>query len=119
MRKEKDRFNPREWDEIYFAFIESRVGVFSRGAHEGFYNLVPDKDASILDVGCGTGRDLIEWSSQGFSRLYGVEPDPELTGQIPKGLHVATAPAQKLPFETGMFDVVFVYGVLRHMPYGA
>ena len=33
MRKEKDRFNPREWDKIYFAFIESRVGVFSRGAH--------------------------------------------------------------------------------------
>jgi hypothetical protein len=34
MRNEKDRFNPREWDEIYFAFIESRVGaLFSRGAH--------------------------------------------------------------------------------------
>jgi hypothetical protein len=56
MRKEKDRFNPREWDEIYFAFIESRVGVFSRDAHEGFYNLVADKDASFLDVGCGPHR---------------------------------------------------------------
>jgi hypothetical protein len=48
-----------------------------------------------------------------------VEPDPELTRQIPNGLHVATAPAQKLPFERGMFAVVFVYGVLHHMPYGA
>jgi hypothetical protein len=66
-----------------------------------------------------SAADLIEWSNQGFSRLYGVEPDPELTRQIPNGLHVATAPAQKLPFETGMFDVVFVYGVLHHMPCGA
>ena len=67
----------------------------------------------------GPEEEVIDWSSQGFSRLGGVEPDPELTRQIPNGLHVATAPAQKLPFETGMFDVVFVYGVLHHMPYGA
>ena len=119
MRKEKDRFNPQEWDEIYLAFAESRVGAFFKGRAlraSGFYNLVADKDASILDVGCGTGRVLVEWSSQGFSRLYGVEPDAELTRKIPNGIHVATAAAQKLPFETGMFDVVFVYGVLHHIP---
>ena len=32
MRNEKDRFNPREWDEIYFAFIERRVGALFQEA---------------------------------------------------------------------------------------
>lgn len=119
MRKEKGEFNPQEWNEIYLAFSQNKAGAFFKRRAlraSGFYSLVPDKKAQILDVGCGSGQLLIEWSRRGFSDLYGVEPDPELTRQIPATIHVETAPAQKLPFETGKFDVVFFYGVLHHIP---
>jgi SAM-dependent methyltransferase len=71
--------------------------------------------ARILDVGCGLGlymlrfRDLTE-------HVYGVDVDREKVRAAGESLaHVEWAPAERLPFETGFFDVVFSHEVLEHV----
>ncbi|PIS12405.1 class I SAM-dependent methyltransferase [candidate division WWE3 bacterium CG09_land_8_20_14_0_10_47_33] len=91
---------------------------------------VPLEEKKILDVGCGIGTYL-----QAFKRfsgdLYGVEIDPQRAkeatlrlrstpkdgqaGQEKISPHILVAPAEKLPFRAGMFDVVFSHEVLEHV----
>lgn len=82
-----------------------------------FHELVVDKRQKILDVGCGTGPFLVYFSSVGFQNLYGVEPDTALIKNIPEALKagVASCTAEDMPYGDGVFDAVFVYGVLHHL----
>jgi SAM-dependent methyltransferase len=77
------------------------------------------KDTSrILDVGCATGGLLAEFKRRGFSNLLGVDPSPtcaKLTGEL------LSIPAKVLTIahlsELGeQVDVVFLTGVLEHLP---
>ena len=74
----------------------------------------------ILDIGCGSGRDLAELARQGF-QPYGMDgtPElvqlaqqfhPELTGRVVQGL----LPDSLVPFG-GDFDGVLCSAVLMHI----
>jgi len=74
----------------------------------------------ILDIGCGSGRDLAELHRQGY-QAFGVdatpefvdlaqETHPELTGKIAYG----TLPELGIPFH-GEFDGVLCSAVLMHI----
>ena len=74
----------------------------------------------ILDIGCGSGRDLAELHRQGY-QAFGVDATrefvdlaqkthPELTGKIAYG----TLPELGIPFE-GEFDGVLCSAVLMHI----
>ena len=74
----------------------------------------------ILDIGCGSGRDLAELARQGF-RVYGMdgtpelvqlaqEYHPELKGRVVHGL----LPDSDTPFG-GDFDGVLCSAVLMHI----
>lgn len=64
---------------------------------------------AVLDVGCGTGKDLMSDHYAGATRLCGVEPDPEMIAygreHYPRlELHQGTC--ESLPFDDESFDVV-------------
>lgn len=74
----------------------------------------------ILDVGCGSGRDLAELQRQGFD-VYGLDGTaelvdlaqqlhPELAGRVVQGL----LPSVPVPFG-GDFDGVLCCAVLMHL----
>jgi SAM-dependent methyltransferase len=74
----------------------------------------------LLDIGCGSGRDMAAFMEEGFE-VMGVEPVaafreeairsyPQLNGKILQG-----ALPDSLPRELGTFDVVHVSAVLMHL----
>lgn len=76
---------------------------------------------SILDVGSGTGRAVLEIREQlKDTRVIGIEPSTELRkiGHS-KGLgetELVDGDAMNLNYENGSFDLVCEFGALHHMP---
>jgi len=80
---------------------------------------------SLLDVGCGTATLVMLAKSQHpTSRVVGIDPDEKILRiarkKIKNGygldIELAKAGAEKLPFESGSFDVVTSSLVFHHLP---
>ena len=79
-------------------------------------------DMTVLDVGCGGGRNLVYMLRAGY-RVYGVDVDEEavealrrLSGRLVPGYEEARFCVERLPglsFRDGMFDVVIAIAVLH------
>ncbi|MFH2205131.1 MAG: class I SAM-dependent methyltransferase [Elusimicrobiota bacterium] len=114
------RINTDGWNEDSVVLIESPLAKLHRAwmmSLLGFHRLVPDKQARILDLGCGSGPFLAYFARRGYRRLCGIEPDSALIGNIPKyvGAEVKNCPAEQIEFADSTFDVVFIYCVLHHL----
>jgi tellurite methyltransferase len=76
----------------------------------------------VLDAGCGTGRNLTYFLSQGID-VYGVDRDSNAISQIQDLAarlskksskdNFSTLPIEELPFEDGKFDLVISSAVLH------
>jgi ubiquinone/menaquinone biosynthesis C-methylase UbiE len=80
------------------------------------------RSLSILDVGCGDGRDLLAAKAAigpaTHVELYGIECTPELIkGAQRHGVKTSQVDLEcsKLPFHDGFFDVVMANQVLEHL----
>lgn len=81
-----------------------------------------DECKKILDVGCGTGRNLHYFLQNGFE-VYGIDKDPdairsvkELCRQLsdlPSPQNFTVAAAEEIPFEEHSFDLVICSAVLH------
>ena len=79
----------------------------------------------VLDVGCGTGRDLAILLEAGFD-AYGADPSPEMIAQAERQIEIrGYSPNRRLieaglpglePFDSEEFDAVFCNAVLMHIP---
>lgn len=73
-------------------------------------------DPGILDIGCGTGRNVVLLS--GFGRALGLDPSREAL-EIGRGLGLAGrlvgGDAARLPFRDAAFDLVSALDVLEHL----
>jgi SAM-dependent methyltransferase len=71
--------------------------------------------ARVLDVGCGTGRNLQEFAPLG--EITGIEPSASAVEFChARGLKNAQqATVEHLPFEDETFDVAFAFDVLEHL----
>lgn len=72
-------------------------------------------DLRLLDAGCGTGRNLIEFGALGSAQ--GVEPSPEAIEFCRRrGIHnVIEGSIERLPFADASFDLVLATDVLEHV----
>jgi SAM-dependent methyltransferase len=71
----------------------------------------------LLDVGCGTGRFAAYAAARAGTRVWGVDPSPEMLAQararrVP-GAGWKLASAERLPFRDGWFDGVHAHLVLH------
>jgi len=75
----------------------------------------PLEGKRILDVGCGLGTYVKKMCA--FSEeVYGVDVDPEKVAEASRTLpNIQLAPAEKLPFPDGFFDVVLLHEVIEHI----
>jgi SAM-dependent methyltransferase len=69
----------------------------------------------ILDAGCGTGRNMIEFG--GLGEPEGIDVAPEAVEFCHRrGLvGVRQAPIEALPFEDGRFDLILATDVIEHL----
>lgn len=70
----------------------------------------------ILDAGCGTGRNMVEFESVGS--VEGVDLSPQAVKFChDRGLPgVREAAVEELPYEDGRFDLVLATDVIEHLP---
>ena len=81
-----------------------------------------DNCNTILDAGCGGGRNLVHFLQSGYS-VYGVDPNPEAieaVKRLSQNLapsnplsNFVVAPAEVLPFEDNSFDLMISSAVLH------
>jgi 2-polyprenyl-3-methyl-5-hydroxy-6-metoxy-1,4-benzoquinol methylase len=74
----------------------------------------------VLVIGCGFGEDALRVAKLG-ARVYAfdlsqesIEIARERAGRESLGIDFRVAPAEKLPYEDGLFDVVLAHDVLHH-----
>lgn len=69
-------------------------------------------DSEIIDVGCGTGRLLLEMAGEGFSNLRGIDPYIERDIIYPNGVRVLR---KGLGEVDGEFDFAMLHHSFEHM----
>jgi SAM-dependent methyltransferase len=74
----------------------------------------------VLDVGCGTGVDLVRFARAGAS-VTGVDLAPSAIDLARRNFEIQrldaeliVADGEKLPFPDGRFDLVFAHGVVQY-----
>lgn len=74
------------------------------------------KDAKILDAGCGTGGTMVYLHKVGFKNLTGVDNSPEALkfAKKRKLTNVKLASVASLPFPKNSFDAIICLDVLYH-----
>ena len=77
---------------------------------------------SVLDLGCGAGIDSAEFARNGasvvsvdFTRIA-TQSTQSLLKEANLPAQVAQADATSLPFKNDIFDCVYSFGVLHHIP---
>src|SRR6185312_5932019 len=78
---------------------------------------VPQRSASILDVGCATGGLLACLAAAGYTRLLGCDPSPACAAAARRlhGIEVLALDIGQLAQTGRRFDVILAVGVLEHL----
>jgi SAM-dependent methyltransferase len=73
--------------------------------------------AKVIDIGCGSGRDLVHFANHGY-KVVGVDYSIELLKLAGAHSHqpVVLAEIASLPFKANTFDAGWAIGSLLHIP---
>lgn len=122
----QDRF-PLRRKFLYFPITAARMGwpsLFGRFLHKfGSGPFIPSslrmlhhalkKNAKILDVGCGNGRELFLLRDCGFKKLIGIDPFLPCEGYSFPDITISK---KGLDGVSGRFDLIMFHHVLEHLP---
>lgn len=106
------------WTDTFIAHSSNRLIHRVRYSfyEKAFFGHVTDKNARILDVGCGSGEFISLLLQRGYRNLHGVEVDADLfdlaSGVLPE---IRRASATRLPYEDGSFDCIYMFNVMHHL----
>ena len=82
------------------------------------------KDKVVLDAGCGAGGKTVYYAKQGCRHVYGTDREPYLIEKaglcarehdVEDNITFQIESLDDMTFESNMFDVVFLTGVLEHI----
>lgn len=78
---------------------------------------LPDRGASVLDVGCANGTLLVELAKLGYVRLTGLDPSPQAAANAGayEAIQGFAGSLHNLPSNLGHFDALVVAHVLEHV----
>jgi len=106
----------------------SQIPYWDRVAHEKRFShplrldwleKYSDKQARILDYGCGYGRTLAELSDAGYENLFGMDFSEAMLGrcrrEVPQSKLIRND-GNALPLKDGSFDAVLLFAVLTCIP---
>ncbi|MGB8707619.1 MAG: pseudaminic acid biosynthesis-associated methylase [Dehalococcoidia bacterium] len=114
--KEYTDRNPRSLQELESVYKEM-YGITRAEMNARFIGEF-DKDVRVLEIGSGTGMQLLCLQEAGFKNLYGIELQPyavELAKSNTRGINIIQGSAFYVPFRDGFFDLVFTSGLLIHI----
>lgn len=96
-------------------YAQQTASVDLTGLHQKFLSLLP-KGGRILDVGCGSGRDLRIFKRLGFDCI-GIDPSSNLAhiAHEYSGCEIILAGVENLDFKS-CFDGVWACASLLHLP---
>lgn len=95
-------------------FIENTINCDMTAQYNYFLKHMPKK-GNILDLGFGSGRDMIYFKSIGYN-VYGIDPTDDFIDIMKnKGYNVKNATAQSMDYDN-LFDGIWACASLLHVP---
>ena len=110
---ERNLLNPPDLDKIY----QRNYGVTRTTLNHNFLADI-SRSASILEVGCNLGNQLILLKQMGFENLSGIEIHQGIVNEAQSRApwaRLMEGSALKIPFRDTSFDLVFTSGLLIHI----
>jgi ubiquinone/menaquinone biosynthesis C-methylase UbiE len=118
-----DAAGSKKFSRSYFEEIEAFRYRDQPFIHS-FAQFTRTRGLRMLEVGIGAGTDFIQWLRAG-AIAHGIDLTEEALANVrhriavydlPAPASLAVADAEKLPFESGLFDLGYSFGVLHHTP---
>jgi SAM-dependent methyltransferase len=108
--------NPK-WEAAYRRFESEAQEIRKfRSRLEALGAAEWNRDSRIVDLFCGTGKNLQCLENLGFQDLHGVDLSPRLLQQYRGNAQVYVGDATSLRFPDSWADIVIVQGGLHHLP---
>lgn len=105
----------RYYDDHADWYAAKTMGIDTTPQLERFTALLP-RGASVLDAGCGSGRDMLQLSERGFAPV-GVDMSVELAAiaRLTTGREVHVGDLRQLDFRPQSFDGIWAMASLLHL----
>jgi SAM-dependent methyltransferase len=108
---------PDYYQKNYKAYHEKTFSIDPSSFLDTFAKRLPG-DAFVLDVGCGSGRDLLWMKKRGFD-VIGFERSPGLAklARDNAGCEVIEGDFETYDFSSILVDAIMAIGALVHVPH--
>lgn len=110
---DRNTLDPAALDRLW----QDNYGVTRTALNRQFLEGIP-ADASILEIGCNVGNQLLLLQDMGYTNLHGVEIQSYAVRRARERVvsaTVAEGSALDIPYPDRYFDLVFTSGVLIHI----
>lgn len=90
-----------------------------------FAGFTSSAEKRVLEIGVGTGSDFVNWLRHGarpigidltFAAIETTKKHIQVSDLLLDSCALSIADAEYLPFQDGLFDMVYAWGVLHHTP---
>jgi ubiquinone/menaquinone biosynthesis C-methylase UbiE len=102
------------------AHYDQLVGPLTNALrHRGMKMYPPKPGMKVLEVGCGTGKNLMLYRQAGCS-VYGIDLSPSMLevacAKLGEGADLQLGNASNMPYQDNFFDLVIAMFILHEMP---